>query len=385
LDHSIFPPGRDRRGKYFHFAIGLAVLYRRAGRSGRFQRPRPHGRGLGDTHMTSRLARLLAVLLASAWLAAPAVAEVNQVRFARQLGLGYLQFYIMEDRKLVEKHARELGLGHVTTQWLPLGTPTALNDALLTGNADFIGVGLPAFLTVWDKTRGNMNVMGVAALNRQPAYLNTRAPNIKSLRDFTDKDRIAVPAPKVSVQAIMLEMMAEKTFGPGKYDALDHLTVGMSHPDGTAALLSGKLEITAHFTSAPFQYQQLENPAIRRIATSYDATDGPNTFSVAATTGRFRDANPQVYKAVMAAINDANEFIAANPREAAEIFLKIENARFPVAFIEKLIVDPEFSFAPAPENVMKIYDFMRRVGALKNMPATWRDLFFPDIHGLNGS
>jgi len=34
---------------------------------------------------------------------------------------------------------------------------------------------------------------------------------------------------------------------------------------------------------------------------------------------------------------------------------------------------------------MKIYDFMRRVGALKNMPATWRDLFFPDIHGLNGS
>ena len=335
--------------------------------------------------MTSMLARLLAVLLAAVWLAAPAIAEVNQVRFARQLGLGYLQFYIMEDKKLVEKHARQLGLGAVTTQWLALGTPTALNDALLTGNVDIIGVGLPAFLTLWDKTRRNADVKALVALNRQPAYLNTRDPNIKSVRDFTDKDRIAVPAPKVSVQAIMLEMIAEKTFGPGKYDALDHLTVGMSHPDGTAALLSGKLEITAHFTSAPFQYQQLENPAIHRIATSYDATDGPNTFSVAATMSRFRDSNPQVYKAVMAAIDDANDFIVKNPREAAEIFLRIENARFPVAFIEKLIGDPEFSFAPAPENVMKIYGFMHRVGALKNMPATWRDLFLPDIHGLNGS
>ncbi len=103
-----------------------------------------------------------------------------------------------------------------------------------------------------------MNVRGIVAMNRQPAYLNTRNPNIKSMRDFTDNDRIALPAPKVSVQAIMLQMIAEKTLG--KFDALDKLTVGMSHPDGTAAMLSGKLEVTSHFTSAPFQYQQLENP-----------------------------------------------------------------------------------------------------------------------------
>ncbi|HEX4556443.1 MAG TPA: ABC transporter substrate-binding protein [Xanthobacteraceae bacterium] len=335
--------------------------------------------------MFAFLLRFVAVALACVALARPAGAEVAQVRFARQLGLGYLQFYIMEDKKLVEKQAQRLGLGNVTTQWLPLGTPTALNDALLTGNVDFIGVGLPAFLTVWDKTRGNINVMGVAALNRQPAFLNTRMANIRTLRDFTDNDRIAVPAPKVSVQAIMLEMIAEKTFGPGKFDVLDKLTVGMSHPDGTAALLSGKLEISAHFTSAPFQYQQLDNPAIHKVVTSYDATDGPNTFSVAATTGRFRETNPQIYKAVFAALAEANDFIAKNPRETAQIFLRIENARLSVDFIEKLITDPDFSFAPAPENVMKIYRFMRRVGALRNEPATWQDLFLPDIHGLGGS
>jgi len=327
---------------------------------------------------------LLSIAIAGLAFERPAAAEVNEVRFARQLGLGYLQFYVMEERKLVEKHAQQLGLT-VTTRWHPLGTPTSITDALLTGNVDIVGIGLPAFLTMWDKTRGNMNVRAIVALNRQPAYLNTRDPNIKSVGDFTDKDRIALPAPKVSVQAIMLQMIAEKTFGPGKYDVLDRLTVGMSHPDGLAALLSGKLEITAHFTSAPFQYQELENPAIRKVLTSYEATDGPNTFAVAATTSRWREANPQVYKVVNAALAEANDFIAQNPRETAQIFLKLENAKIPVDFIQKLISDPEFSFAPAPENVMKIYRFMNRVGALKNLPATWQDLFVPEAAGLSGS
>ena len=86
-----------------------------------------------------------------------------------------------------------------------------------------------------------------------------------------------------------------------------------------------------------------------------------------------------------AAILEANEFIAKNPREAAEIFVRIENTKLPVEFIEKMISDPEFSYAPEPENVMKIYGFMHKVGALKNMPATWQDLFFPEVHGLKGN
>ena len=334
------------------------------------------------------MARLMMVLLvagaAALGHAGSAAAETSQIRFARQLGLGYLQFYVMQEQKLVEKQARRMGLGEVTTEWAGLGTPTALTDVLLTGSVDVVGLGLPGFLTMWDKTRGNLNVKAMAALNRQPAYLNTRNPAIKSVRDFTDRDRIALPAPKVSVQAIMLEMIAEKTFGAGKHDLLDRLTVGMSHPDGTAAMLAGKLEITAHFTAPPFQYQQLESPAIRKLLTSYDATDGPNTFSVVAITSRWRDANPKSYQAVWAGLNDANEFIARHPRESAEIFAKIERTNLPVDFIEKLIVDPEFSFAPAPQNVMKIYGFMHRVGALKVMPAAWPDLFFPEAHGLKG-
>jgi len=326
-----------------------------------------------------RFAAIGALLFASG----NAFAEANQVRFARQLGLGYLQFYVMQEKQMLEKAAERAGLGKVTATYSGMGTPTAITDALLSSNVDVVGIGLPAFLTMWDKTRGNMDVRGVVAMNRQPAYLTTRNPNIKSIRDFSDADRIALPAPKVSVQAIMLQMIAEKTLG--KFDAIDKLTVGMSHPDGTAAMLSGRLEISSHFTSAPFQYQQLENPAIRKVLSSYDATDGPNTFSVIATFSRWREANPKLYGATYEAILEANDFIAKNPREAAEIFVKIENTKLPVEFIQKMISDPEFSYAPEPENVMKIYSFMNKVGALKNMPGTWQDLFFPEVHSRKGN
>src|SRR5262249_14503574 len=116
-------------------------------------------------------------------------AETTQGRFARQLGRGDPQFYVMQDKQMGARRAARAGLGKVTTIYSGMGTPTAIADALLSGNVDVIGVGLPVFLTLWDKTRANVDVRGMMAMNRQPAFLNTRDPNIKSVRDFTDSDR----------------------------------------------------------------------------------------------------------------------------------------------------------------------------------------------------
>jgi NitT/TauT family transport system substrate-binding protein len=321
------------------------------------------------------------ILVIDGLAGSPARAEVKEVRLARQLGLGYLQFYVAQDQKLVEKHGAALGL---TASYRPLATPTALTDALLSGSVDIVGIGLTAFLTMWDRTQGNLKVRAIVALNRQPAYLLTRKPDLSSLKEYTASDRIALPAPKVSVQAIMLQMLAEMQLG--RHDALDHLTVSMSHPDGTTAMLGGRSEVTSHFTSAPFQYQQLEaSKDIRKVLSSYDATEGPNTFTVAATTttSKWRDANPKVYAAVLAAMEEANQFIASNPGRTAEIFQAIENVKMPVEFIERIIKDPEFSFESAPMNVLKIYNFMQPI--LKARPENWTDLFFPEAHGLKGS
>ena len=109
----------------------------------------------------------LALLLAL--LAAPAFAETNEIRCAQQYGTSYLALMIMQDQKLVEKHAKQAGLGEVKVTWAKLGGPGAMNDALLSGGLDFGTGGVPSLITLWAKTAGTpMEVRGVGALNDMP-------------------------------------------------------------------------------------------------------------------------------------------------------------------------------------------------------------------------
>lgn len=275
--------------------------------------------GMGSSFLGTLLGKMLAGGLASALclIAGSVNAEVQTVRFARQLGLGYLQLYVAQDLKLVEKHAKEAGLGEVTATYTPLGSPSAVNDALLSGSAEFVAAGIPPFLILWDKTRKSADVRALATLNSQPAYLNTNKPDVKSLADFTEKDRIAVPTVKLSYQAIILQMAAEQQFGEGHYAKLDNLTVSLSHPEATISLLSGQTEVSASFTSPPFQYQQLESDKIHRVLSSYDVLGGPGSFSALWTTAKIRDSNPKITKAVLAAMDEASAFIKENPAKAA--------------------------------------------------------------------
>jgi len=325
---------------------------------------------------------LLGLMLSAA--APPMAAETQEVRFGRQLGIGYLQLYVMEELKLVEKHARAQGVGEVKASYKPVGAPAVLNDLLLGNNVDMIAAGTPPFIVLWDKTVGNIAVKGVGTLNAQPSFLNTNKPAIKSLRDFTDKDKIALPSVKVSFQAITLQMAAEKEFGPGQHTRLDHLTVSLAHPEGVAALLSTASEITGHFTSPPFQYQELENPRISRVLSSYDVT-GKASFSALSATKKFVDDNPRTYQAVLAALKEATALITDNPDEAVRIFIKIDQSKLPPEFLKKMVTDKEFSFSLAPENILKFTDFMHRTGSIKNKPARWQDLFHPGIHDMQGS
>jgi NitT/TauT family transport system substrate-binding protein len=290
----------------------------------------------------------------------------------------------MEEQKLIEKHVKAAGLGDVKVEWTQLTAGAPMNDALLSGNLDFASGGVGPLVTIWARTKGNINVKAVSAINSMPLYLNTINPNVKSLKDFTDKDRIALPAVKVSIQAVTLQMAAEQAFGPGRHDTLDKLTVSMSHPDGMNAMMSGRSEITAHFSSAPFQYQQLDDPRVRRVTSSYEVLGGPATFNLVWTTSKFHDQNPKTYKAVLAAIEEATKFINADKRAAAELWVKAEKSKLSVEFIEKLLRDPENVFTTTPNNVMKYVEFMHKVGSIKEKPASWRELFFPEVHDKQG-
>jgi NitT/TauT family transport system substrate-binding protein len=315
---------------------------------------------------------------------APVRAEMAEINVAQQYGISYLPLMIMEDQKLIEKHAKAAGVD-VKVGWAKFAGGNVMNDALLSNSLQFASGGVGPLLTLWSRTKGNLDVKAVGAINSMPLYLNTRNPNVKSLKDFTEKDRIALPAVKVSIQAVTLQMAAEKEFGPGQQNKLDPLTVSMSHPDAQTALLSGAGEITAHFSSPPFQYQQLEKPGIRTVLNSYDVLGGPATFNVVWTSSKFRNENPKLYDAFVKAMEEATAIINRDKKAAAETYLRLSKDKDTVADIQKMLNDPNIVYTQTPQSIMKYADFMSKVGAIKVKPDTWKDLFFPNVHNLPGS
>jgi len=190
---------------------------------------------------------------------------------------------------------------------------------------------------------------------------------------------------KVSIQAMTLQMAAEKAFGEGQQSRLDPITVTLAHPDAQAALLSGQSEINAHFGSPPFQYQQLRNPAIHTVVNSYDVLGGPATFNVVWTTSKFRNENPKLYDAFVKALDEATAMINSDRQKAAEAYLRISKDKDSVQEIVAMLNDPQIVYTTTPQNIMKYVDFMYKTGSIKVKPDSWKDLFFPNAQTLPGS
>ena len=328
----------------------------------------------------------VAALTLAAFAGTPAAAQVPEVRLARQFSMGYLQFNVMEHQRLIEKHASALGVPNVKVSWLTFNGPNAINDALLSGQVDVGAGGTPGLLVLWSKTKGTPHeVRGISAMSSQPFLLNTRSPHIKSVADLTDKDRIALPAVKVSIQAIMLQMAAAKALGPANFGKYDDLTVSMSPPDSTIALLSGGGEINNVFSVPPFQFQQLEKAGIRTVLNSYDVMDGPHTFTVAWTSARFRNGSPALYKALLAAMKEATDIVNKDRRAAGALWIEDSKSKLSLDFVANAVSGAKVRWTMVPENTMKFARFMATTGMLKPAPESWKDYFFPEIHTENGS
>ena len=316
-------------------------------------------------------------------LATAGGAGAETIRIARQFGISYLPLILMQDQKLLEAEARARGV-ELAAEWVTFTGGPPINDALISGNIDLAAGGVGPMLTLWARTRSSLRVKGLAALGNMPIWLNTANPAVQGIRDFGEKDRIALPGVKVSIQAVVLQMAAQQAFGPGQQYKLDPLTVSMGHPDGQAAMMGGSTEITAHFTSAPFMYEELANARIRRVLNSYDVLGGPHTFNVVWTTQRWHDANPKLVAAFMAALDRAMAFIVANPAEAAATWVRVEKARLSPDQAAEMIRRPENEWTTAPKRTMAFMAFMADTGAIAQRAETWRDLFFPTVHGLDG-
>jgi NitT/TauT family transport system substrate-binding protein len=207
----------------------------------------------------------------------------------------------MRKYELVEKHAKAAGI-ELSVNWADIGGPSVMNDALLSGSAHFISAGPPAFITLWDKTRRNINVKGAAAISSMPMFLNTNAEHIKKLEDFAPTDKMAVTSVKVSIPSIIMQMHA-KANGAKERDVYryDPVTVSMKHPDAVVARLSRSPGIVAHYASSPFHEIEIKKESIRTIQNSDDVMGGSTTFTMVSTTTKFYQENPKTYRAFLGA------------------------------------------------------------------------------------
>src|SRR5438552_10697580 len=330
----------------------------------------------------SSLAALAVIALAMTGVAG---AEVKEVKIARGFAIPHLPIMIMEHERLLEKHALAAGLGDITVSYSTIGGGSVMNDALLSGTLSFGVGGPPPMLTLWDKTRAGIQDKGVCAEATMPLLLNTRNPNLKSVRDLSEKDRIAVGAVKVSIQAVLLQMAAAKEFGADNFTRFDPLTVGMNSPDATAALRSGAGEVDVNFSLPPFQYAEIKQAGIHTLASSNEIMGGSHTFTLVYTTAQFHDANPKVYGAFLAAIKEAIDMINRDKRGVASTYIEMTHSKESIADIVAIIDDPDVKFTMTPARTMKFADFMYQIGSLKKKPDSWKDYFFEEIHALPGS
>jgi NitT/TauT family transport system substrate-binding protein len=311
-------------------------------------------------------------------------AEVSEVTIAQQFGVAFLPLMLMERDGLIEKHAKAAGI-EVRTNWQKVAGPSVINDGLLSGTVHFGTVGAPSLITLWSKTKGNVGIKGMAAITSYPLYFVTRNPDLKSLKDLSAKDKIAVPSVKISTQALMLQMAAFDLFGPSSYQKFDELTVSLAHPDAMVALMNNTSGVNAHFATSPFYEAEMKIPGARVLTTSYDILGGRASALVVITTTKFHDANPKIYKAFLAAEKEAIETINKDKRAAAKAYLEIANdKKSTLEEIFTVINDKDYAYTLSPEKVFKTAVFMGKVGTIKDPPAKWQDLFFPDIHDLPG-
>ena len=309
-------------------------------------------------------------------------AEVKELKLGLQFGLIYLPATVAVEEKFMDKRAKEQGLPGLNVEIKRFSGSTAMNDAVISGNVDLGAYGLPGLLIVWDKTRGHQDVRGVAALGRNAFIVVSNKPAIKSLKDFTDDDRISLPATN-SPQAILLKMASDKLYGQPNH--FDKMMVALPHPDSVTALLGGK-EISGYVSTPPFQQFLLRDKRIHAVATAKEILNGEEaTGVIVGGAKKFVDDNPKVAKAVFLALDDAMKFIRENKPRCADIYIESEKSKLSKEDVVAMMSDGSTEYDVAPHGLKRFADFMKKIGMMGQSPNDWKEAFFPTAYDRSGS
>lgn len=297
-------------------------------------------------------------------------ASATKVTIANQFGLAYAPVQIMKEKNLMEKY-----LPGAQVEWVQLGTGPNIRDLMVTGQVDIGFMGISPFLIGWDK--GAQWKIAVAS-GSQPLALVTYKDNVKTIKDFTSTDKIATPA-IASIQQMLLSMAAEKELGNPR--ALDNQMISLTHPDAATSLLAKK-DVTAHFSSPPYLFQELAAPGMHQVLDGEDAYGGEFTFIFGVATNKFHDTQPPAYAAFIAAFNEAVSFINNHPQEAAAILAPVNNMS--EADTYKSLTWEGTNYCSTPAGIIGLAEFMKSTGYISKVPTHLSEIAFENVEAAIG-
>lgn len=286
----------------------------------------------------------------------------KEISIAEQYGIAYAPLQIMREQKLLEKE-----LPGVKINWKQYGGPAPIREAMLAGEVDFGFMGSAPVLIGIDN---GMEWKYATGISSNQVALVTDRPEINSLRDFSDTDRIAILSPG-STQHILLCIASNREFGDPNH--FDSQIVSLSHPDAMDALIADT-EITAHFSTPPYLDKELSH-GMKIITTGEEIMGQPFTFITGVATVRFHDENPEEYAAILRALNTATGYINNNMDEAVAMLAPIYG--IDEATLKKQMTYNGTIYSTRLTGIDKLAKEMYRIGMLKKS-IRYEDAVFPE-------
>lgn len=288
--------------------------------------------------------------------------KTYEISIAEQFGIAYAPLTIMKEQKLIEKR-----LPNVKLNWKQFGGPTAIREGMLSGDIDFGFMGPSPVLVGIDN---GMPWKFATGISLNDVAIVTDREDIKTLADFTEKDRIAILSPACT-QHVLLCMLAEKQLGDAR--ALDTKCVSLTHPDAMQALMAST-EIAAHVATPPYLDAELAQ-GMHTIGTLDEIFGEKLTFITGVAMTKFYENNPKEYAAVLEALQEAIDYINNNTADAVKLLA-------PLYGISEDELTKQMAggtiYSRELHGIKTLSDAMQRMGFTKNSPE-YDSIVFADI------
>ena len=292
----------------------------------------------------------------------------EKVTIAYQPGINYANLLIVKQQQILEKQFPKTKF-----EWKELSNGPAIRDGIIANQIQVGASGPGSFLIGWDK---GMDWKILASLNYSEFWLITKNPNIKSLKDFKPGMKIGLPSLN-GEHALVLRKVAQKDLGNST--ALDQNMQVIAHPLGLQSLLTGQID--AHFTTPPFQFQEVEKGGMVIIKSSdiFGKTSAANVL----TTEKLYNQYPKFGQALYTAIADATKILNEEPDRAAKI-LSETDSKISQEQYKKWLTNKAVAYGIEPRGFLKYGAFMHELGILNKQPKSIDELILPPLKGAGG-